>query len=619
MKILGCKFWGEDSALCMLDFKKKKIFALVSDRSSRIKKDNFDIRSTLKEFENLLKDTDVFASPFNTFDGHDTCLENKGTSYFWLEYNKIIRSIIKPKYISDLKKKKSITTKLKLFLYLVFNPLFIYHYFSWKYFYKRYFLYNRLDKNFHYKFCKKTILEIIKPINSKKKLPVFFDHHKYHAASAYYLSNFFKNKEQAFVFTLDQQGDHIHSSLYNFKNYDYKLLSKSTTRVAYLDNRREVISIGQIYTKFTSILGFRPNCDEGKVEALAAYGKPEKEILKSLNKILFLNKDKSYFFDSNPKEYENYMNEMSLKNELDKYGKENFCASVQKWLEEIVVNFLNASLPKSKKINLCLAGGVIANVILNYKIYENCNVDKLFVCPAMGDDGSALGAALLSSIEKKLDLDWLSNYEMPYWGPNFERENVRKLLQKNIDKIRYTDLNSDWPLKAAEKLKKNKIIAVFQNQMEFGPRALGNRSILASATDINMRDKINLNIKRRPLFQPFCPAVLEEDREKIFKNSYHHKFMATAFKMRDDIQKIFPSACHIDGTARPQFVKKKDNEGLYEILKILKKQLGYGVVINTSFNLHGRSMVLKPEHALDDFLDSNLEYLYIEGYEVEKR
>ena len=106
MKILGCKFWGEDSALCMLDFKKKKIFALVSDRSSRIKKDNFDIRSTLKEFENLLKDTDVFASPFNTFDGHDTCLENKGTSYFWLEYNKIIRSIIKPKYISDLKKKK---------------------------------------------------------------------------------------------------------------------------------------------------------------------------------------------------------------------------------------------------------------------------------------------------------------------------------------------------------------------------------------------------------------------------------------------------------------------------------------------------------------------------------
>ena len=138
------------------------------------------------------------------------------------------------------------------------------------------------------------------------------------------------------------------------------------------------------------------------------------------------------------------MNETNLKNELDKYGKENFSASVQKWLEEIVVSFLNASLPKSKKINLCLAGGVIANVILNYKIYENCNVDKLFVCPAMGDDGSALGAALLSSIEKKLDLDWLSNYEMPYWGPYFDRDYVRKLLQKNTDKIRYTDLKGDW-------------------------------------------------------------------------------------------------------------------------------------------------------------------------------
>lgn len=619
MKIIGCKFWGEDSSLCVLDFEKKEIFALTSDRLSRIKKDNIDISDTLIEYKNLSENADIYASPFNTFDGHDTCLENKGTSYFWLGYQKILRSILKPKFISDIKKEKKILTKLKIFFFLIINPIYFFYFLSHKYYFKKYLNNGNLKKNFHFDYCVKAIKKIIKSINEKNNYPIFFDHHKSHAASAYYLSSFFKKKEESYVFTIDQQGDHCHSTLSLFNNYNYKLLNKSLTKVAYVDNSREAISIGQIYTKFTQILGFRPNCDEGKVEALAAYGNPEKQILEFLNKVMFVRKDNTYLIDSSVREYEKYITQNNLKLHLNKFGKENFCASVQKWLEEIVITFLQLSLPKQKKINLCLAGGVIANVILNYKIYENCNIKNLFVCPAMGDDGSALGAALLAAIDKKLKLDWLSNFNMPYWGPSFSKSEVENILWKNKDKIEFSDLSKNWFVKASENIKDNKIIAVFQNKMEFGPRALGNRSILANPSNNKMKDKLNFKIKKRPIFQPFCPAILEEDREKIFENSYNHKFMATAFKMRDEMRKLFPSACHIDGTSRPQFVDKKDNDGLYNILKILKEKLGYGIVINTSFNIHGRSIVLKPEHAIEDFLDSDLDYLYIEGYEVRKK
>jgi carbamoyltransferase len=236
----------------------------------------------------------------------------------------------------------------------------------------------------------------------------------------------------------------------------------------------------------------------------------------------------------------------------------------------------------------------------------------------MGDEGSALGAVFLAAIEKKLDLTWVSKYNMPYWGPSYDQDETLSVLQKNKDKVFFKDLNSNWTKEAASKILDNKIIAIFQGKMEFGPRALGNRSILANVTDPDMKIKINTNIKKRPQFQPFCPAVLEEDRKDLFLNSYQHKYMATAFLMKDKYRNIYPSAVHIDGTARPQFVEKNDNENLFKILKYLKESLNHGIVINTSFNLHGRSMVMKPQDAIDDFLSCNLDYLYLNGYEVKK-
>ena len=166
---------------------------------------------------------------------------------------------------------------------------------------------------------------------------------------------------------------------------------------------------------------------------------------------------------------------------------------------------------------------------------------------------------------------------------------------------------------------KGNIIAIYQGSMEFGPRALGNRSILADPRDPKTRDKINSTVKRRPWFQPFCPSVLEEERERLFENSYKHKHMAIAFKMKKEFWNKLPSAMHIDGTARPQFVEEKDNSNYYRLLKKFKELTGYGIVVDTSFNLHGRTIVRTPEDALTDFIDCNIDALFIEGFFVKRK
>jgi len=163
------------------------------------------------------------------------------------------------------------------------------------------------------------------------------------------------------------------------------------------------------------------------------------------------------------------------------------------------------------------------------------------------------------------------------------------------------------------------VIAVFNNSMEYGPRALGNRSIMANAFNPKMRDILNLKVKKRPKYQPFCPSILKEDREKLFLSSFNHKFMAIAFRLKKKFWKLIPSMTHIDGTSRPQFVDKRDNKDFYKLLKNIKRKKKFGVVLNTSFNLHGRAMVRTPQDAIDDFLDCNIDKLYLGGFLVIKK
>ena len=233
----------------------------------------------------------------------------------------------------------------------------------------------------------------------------------------------------------------------------------------------------------------------------------------------------------------------------------------------------------------------------------------------MADDGLAIGSAILTAINFNQDLSWLKNHIMPYFGDSYSREEVKKVLDI-FPGIIYEDLQDEWPKYAAKSVSKGQICALFHGKMEFGPRALGNRSIIGNPMIENTRKRINSKVKMRPAYQPFCPSILEEERNRLFINSFSHKHMAIAFRMKEEFIKDLPCAVHVDGTARPQFVSKEDNPNYYKYLKELKKITGYGVSLNTSFNLHGRTIVRTPKDALTDYIDCNIDELYIEGYRV---
>ena len=191
----------------------------------------------------------------------------------------------------------------------------------------------------------------------------------------------------------------------------------------------------------------------------------------------------------------------------------------------------------------------------------------------MGDEGSGIGAAVLSSINNGEDPSKLKNVSMPYLGDSYSSEDTLEILKNYSDSVTFENLKDTWFEQASKALKENKIIGTFFGNMEFGPRALGQRSILANPFFEDTRDKINLQIKKRPWYQPLCPSILEEDREEIFENSFYHKYMSTAFKAKSRFKNIIPSALHVDLTARPQFVTEDSNYFFWKLLKKLRKNI----------------------------------------------
>jgi carbamoyltransferase len=216
------------------------------------------------------------------------------------------------------------------------------------------------------------------------------------------------------------------------------------------------------------------------------------------------------------------------------------------------------------------------------------------------------------------DVSWLKDHVMPYFGDEYTRNQVKQALDE-FDNIIIEDLESVWPEEAAKSVAEGKICSLFHGKMEFGPRALGNRSIIGNPMMEDTRQRINSTVKHRPSYQPFCPSILEEDRRRLFEDSFPHKHMAIAFRMKEEHIKNLPCAVHVDGTARPQFVEEQDNPNYYRYLKELKNITGYGVSLNTSFNLHGRTVVRTPIDAVVDFIDCNIDELFIEGYRVTRK
>ena len=606
MRIMGTKYCGHDSALCVLDTTQKKIFAISTERVTRIKHDSIDITPIINAYD--FKNIDFIAHSYSDFEdkGHDGELREKMT--YTKDIEKALRRIIKPNYITDLNLSR-VQKNLIIFKSLFINYSAVKEYYSAKF--KRSLVRETPEGN------KKAFTSYIKKnlakFNLMPKKVFFYDHHLCHAVPSYYLSPF--NEEKAIALTIDGQGDGYFSKLFYFNGLDdYRLIGKSSAD--YLGEGDKFLSIGRLYNYFTKAMGLRPNSDEGKVEALAAFGKADKDLYGSLMSATHIDKNLlSINFDL--RLIESFYDIDWLSKQRERMGDENFCASIQSYLEDIIVDYLNLAYEKYPTNNLCISGGVAANIIMSLAIYEKTNFRNIYIYPAMADDGLAIGSAILTAISLDQDIKWLKDMPMPYFGDSYSREEVKKVLNKFAN-ISYEDLGDDWPEKAAISVAKGKICALFHGQMEFGPRALGNRSIIANPMLEDTRQKINSTIKRRPSYQPFCPSILEEERVRLFKDSFSHKHMAIAFRMKDEFINDLPCAVHVDGTARPQFVEKKDNPNYYRYLKALKNITGYGVSLNTSFNLHGRTIVRTPKDAIIDFIDCNIDELFIEGYRVKR-
>jgi len=605
MKIVGTKYCGHDSAICLLDTKNKTVFAMSTERVTRIKHDQIDVTPILDSYP--IDNVDYVAHSYSDFEdkGHDGELREKMT--YTKDIEKALRRIIKPKYAKDMIMTRVEKNKF-LFKSLFGNFSAVRAYYSSKF--KRALVKESAVGN--RKAFTSYINKNFNKFNLKPKKIFFYEHHLCHATPSYYLSPF--NGDKALALTIDGQGDGFFSKLFVFNGpADYQLIGQSTAD--FLENG-VFLSIGRIYEYFTRAMDLRPNSDEGKVEALAAYGKADKDLLQQLKRATYVDKnDLSINFDI--VKIKPFYNVDWLKTQRSKVGDENFCASVQTFLEDTIVTYLNYAYTKYPISNLCLSGGVAANIIMSLNIYERTPFKNIYVLPAMADDGLAIGSAILTAIDLGEDVAWLKHFEMPYFGDSYSRDEVKKVLD-NFDNIIYDDLNDSWPNEAALSVSKGKICSIFQGRMEFGPRALGNRSIIASPMLEGTRKKINSTVKRRPSYQPFCPSILEEERERLFKNSFPHKYMAIAFRMKEEFIKDLPCAVHVDGTARPQFVEEKDNPDYYRYLQALKDITGYGVSLNTSFNLHGRTIVRTPKDAVVDFIDCNIDELFIEGYRVRR-
>ena len=610
MKIIGTKYSGVESSLSFLDTSKNKFFALQSDRVSRIKKDNIDIDELLKyciSRNSISKKIDIVSIPFSNFLGSDCILEMQSPTFFFLKKEKIARQYIRPKYFKDLLEIDS-KTKLKILLNVRWQYYSILH---------KFFSYFRKLEYLNKFFVKKVIKDLFKNNDIEISKIEFYDHHLSHAASCLTIDNFDKS-DTNYIFVLDEHGDEKHSSFFKWSNKNFELISCSKINIFIKDNLAYVTSIGSLYSNFTEALDLRRSVDEGKVEALAAYGLPNKNLLKILRKIIKVNQDELNFsIDKNL--FQKFLTLEKLKKFRKIIGDKNFAATVQNFLEEIVIEILSLYKSIYNFDKLYVAGGVFANVVLSYKIYETLNLKYINVVPYMGDEGAAVGSSVLSLINNGEDLSKIKSISMPYIGDSYTADETLKILKLYEQKINFEYLKDNWINEAANALKENKIIGNFFGNIEFGPRALGHRSILANPFFEDTRDKINLQIKKRPWYQPLCPSILEEDREEIFEKSFNHKYMSTAFKAKSKFKDIMPSALHVDLTARPQFVTKDSNFSFWLLLRKIKEKHNFGVLLNTSFNLHGRTNVLRPEDAIIDFLDCNLDELYINSYKVKKK
>jgi len=473
----------------------------------------------------------------------------------------------------------------------------------------------------------------------KEKI-VFSNHHLSHAASSFYCSPFNK----AAIVTFDGVGEWATTTFSEGNNNTIKM--KKEIKFPH--------SIGLIYSVFTSFLGFEINEGEYKVMGMAPYGTPK--YTDKVRKIINSNQDGSFYV--NPK-YISY--HYSTKNSYSKkflslFGKPrqtdslfftnktgypkyfgnkpkdykhqiqsnqyyaDIAASIQKVTEEIIILLINKIPAKEYDFNLCMAGGVALNSVINGMITDKTKFKNVYIQPSAGDGGGALGAALTFMIDSKLtNRNFIMDHA--FWGPEFSDEEIKKVLIQSNFKYTYYENKEDIQNIIVKDIVENKVIGLFQNKMEWGPRALGNRSIIANPTLVEMKDIVNSKIKFREPYRPFAPSVMEDKIEDIFVTKYEknvnpNDFMLNVIKVKSEYINKIPAVSHM-GTARIQSVRKQ-NKDYYNLIKKFYNITGIPLLLNTSFNIKGEPIVCSPADALNTFSKSGLDKLALGNYYLTK-
>jgi carbamoyltransferase len=432
----------------------------------------------------------------------------------------------------------------------------------------------------------------------------FVDHHLAHAISAYAFSGF----EDAAVVVMDGRGAWEATSIWHGSNGRLQ----HVLTIPFPD------SVGLFYSEFTAYLGFQRNSDEWKVMGLAPYGEPGMKL--------------DTFIDPQAEPYRVHAQRLfgngngsfssltpllgparAPESEIDARHK-NIAYAVQDACELAMMSVVRMAVEKTHSRNLCLAGGVALNSKGNGKIAASGLVDRIFVQPAASDDGVALGAALAPYLENDSRLP--SNaMRHAYLGPAFDDSAIESALRTY--KLSYTRLD-DPAATAAELLSQGKILGWFQGRMEFGPRALGSRSILADARDPEMNAKVNNAVKFREWWRPFAPSLKKEAASEYLESATDSPFMILTAQVRPEKRGVIPSVTHVDGSARPQTVEKEINPLYWRLLDEFGKRTGVPVIMNTSFNLRGEAIVHTPTDAVRTFFSSGMDALVIGSFLVEK-
>jgi carbamoyltransferase len=459
---------------------------------------------------------------------------------------------------------------------------------------------------------KLLVKQNIKQLGYNGKI-VYLEHHLSHATSSFLCSPF----DTAAILTMDGVGEYATTTFSHGKKNAVDIIKEI----------RFPHSLGLLYSTITAYLGFSVNNSEYKVMGLAPTGKPE--FKREFDQLIHLFEDGSFALNMDyfAFTYKKKMFTPKLERLFGQLSRtpesavtefhQNIAASLQEKTEEVLFNALNALHVETGEENLCMAGGVALNSVANGKILKETPFKKIFIQPAAGDAGTAMGAALYgyNSINQQ---PRTYRFNSAFLGPQYSDKNIETYLTQN--NIVYTRLKDESTVaqRTAQLIFKNKVIGWFQGRMEWGPRALGARSILSNPTNPDMKDILNQKVKHREQFRPFAPVILVEETHKWFvcDNPVPEPadYMLMVYPIRPKKQALIPAVTHVDGSGRLQTIRRQQHPLYYDTIKQFEKLSGVPILINTSFNIRGEPIVCTPHDAYRCMMGTGIDYLVMGHY-----